>query len=60
MGDVKAGDENIRKIQKTGNDSSSYMLTLPKELVKNLGWREHQKVVVEQAGDVLVIKDWQN
>ncbi|MCA9349318.1 AbrB/MazE/SpoVT family DNA-binding domain-containing protein [Candidatus Saccharibacteria bacterium] len=48
----------MRKLQKTGKDGESYMLTLPKAFVKKLGWKEHQKVVVELKGSHLVITDW--
>jgi bifunctional DNA-binding transcriptional regulator/antitoxin component of YhaV-PrlF toxin-antitoxin module len=34
------------------------MITLPKELVEKLGWREHQKVTVHAYGKKLIIKDW--
>lgn len=58
MGTNQAGSENIRKLQKTGQGEGSYMLTLPKEYVRKLGWREKQKVVVTQIGDKLIIEDW--
>ncbi len=48
--------EDIRKIGKVGG--YSYSITIPKALIQNLGWREHQKVVVTQEGDALVIRDW--
>lgn len=53
------GEEHIRKLQTTGEDGQSYMVTLPKELVKKLGWREHQKLTVHAYGKELIIKDWQ-
>lgn len=52
------GDENIRKIQVTGREGGSYMITLPKRLVKQLEWQENQKVTVEKKGESLIIKDW--
>ena len=52
-------EENIRKIQKTGRGGESYMITLPKAIVKKLNWREHQKVVVELDGKTVTIKDWE-
>jgi len=38
----------------------SYAVTLPKELVKEFGWREHQKLEVVFGGKKheLVIRDW--
>ena len=48
-------NRSIRKIFKSGN---SYALTLPVELVKELGWKETQKLVVKKRGNSLVISDW--
>ncbi|MDZ7786263.1 MAG: AbrB/MazE/SpoVT family DNA-binding domain-containing protein [Candidatus Saccharibacteria bacterium] len=52
------GEENIRKIQKTGREGESYMVTIPKEIMNKLSWREHQKVVVELDGKTVKITDW--
>jgi len=52
----KIVNRNIRKINKSGN--GSYTVTIPMEMVKELGWREKQKVVFEKRGEVLKIKDW--
>lgn len=59
MADTKTGEEDIRKIQRTGQEGASYMVTLPKQLIKDLGWQERQKVVVTKEGNKLVIKDWE-
>ncbi len=59
MGRNEVGEENVRKLQRTGEDDGSLMVTLPKELVKKLAWREHQKVVVTLQGKKLVIEDWE-
>jgi len=59
MGTKRAGKEEIRKLQKTGEGGGSYMLTLPKSYIKQLRWREHQKVTVELIGDEIRIKDWE-
>jgi antitoxin component of MazEF toxin-antitoxin module len=48
----------IRKITKFGK--YSYGITFPKNLVKNLKWRERQKIVVRQKGKKLIIEDWKN
>lgn len=55
----KSGEENIRKIQRTGAEGRSYMLTLPKKIVKRLGWQERQKVVVKEEEGKVVIEDWE-
>ena len=44
-----------RKLLKTGE--YTYMLTLPKEWVKKLGWRAKQLVDLELKNDGIVIRD---
>lgn len=51
----KSHEENIRKISKSGD---SYSLTIPISVMRELGWKEKQKVVVEKRGKGIVIKDW--
>lgn len=60
MGDKATGEEDIRKLQKTGSGQASYMVTIPKEYIKELGWKEHQKVVVKREGKKLSITDWKD
>ncbi len=55
MGRRKLHEENIRKIKKSGD---SYAITLPITVIRELGWREKQKVVVEKRGKGILIKDW--
>lgn len=50
-------ERNIRKINKTGA-GKSYSVTLPIDFVRELNWREHQKVVVTKKGKKLIIEDW--
>ena len=49
-------DKNVRKITRSGD---SYALTLPIDIIRELGWREKQKVVVSKRGKGIVIKDWE-
>lgn len=58
MGRQKLVDRSVRKLQRTGRQGESYMVTLPKELIAELGWQKKQKVVVRKKGDTLVIEDW--
>lgn len=51
----KLEDKNIRKILKNGD---SYAVTLPIELVRELKWKEKQKVMVKKRGKGLTIVDW--
>ncbi len=48
---------DIRKISVTG-EARSYFVTLPKDEVEALRWRKGQRVVVERAGETLVIRDF--
>jgi len=56
MAQVKSSKNNVRKLTRVAR--SSIGLTLPIELVRKLGWKEHQKVVVSFTGRHLTIKDW--
>ena len=47
-----SGQENIRKLGKTGSSQSpSYFITLPISYVRQLGWRDGQKLVIEYNED---------
>lgn len=52
----KQEDKNIRKLTKLGQKSIG--LTLPIEMIRELGWKEKQKVVVKKSGSKLIIEDW--
>lgn len=47
---------NIRKIIK--NSRGSYYINIPKELVKELKWREKQKLTLKLFGKSIKIDDW--
>jgi len=47
---------NIRKLMRLGRRSLA--LTLPIEIVFDLGWKKGQKVIVERRGNTIIIKDW--
>jgi antitoxin component of MazEF toxin-antitoxin module len=58
MGRRKAGEEKVRSIQKS---NGSYMVSIPIELMRQLGWRERQRVVIRPAGrGKLTIEDFKN
>lgn len=59
MGTTKASKTEMRKLQRTGEDGESYMITLPKELVESLGWRKGQKLTVHKYGKKLIVQDWE-
>jgi antitoxin component of MazEF toxin-antitoxin module len=57
MAQRKLIDKNIRKLTRMGS-GKSIGLTLPIEIVKKLGWKERQKVVVKLSGQKITIQDW--
>lgn len=56
MPNKKSTETNIRKLTKSGNGSIG--LTLPIEEVRELKWREKQKVTVKRVRGGFLIKDW--
>jgi antitoxin component of MazEF toxin-antitoxin module len=52
----KLKNKNVRKITKVGGKSLA--VTLPKEMISELGWKEKQKVVVSKKSNNLIISDW--
>ena len=56
MANKKINETNVRKLTKIGNKSIG--LTLPIEMVRELGWRERQKVTVKKVKSGLMIKDY--
>jgi bifunctional DNA-binding transcriptional regulator/antitoxin component of YhaV-PrlF toxin-antitoxin module len=54
----KQGEENIRKITKVGK--TSFAVTLPIEFVRELKWKEKQRVVVMKVRGGLVIRDYKS
>ena len=57
MAKYKTGSENVRKLTKMGA-GRSFGITLPIGLIRKLGWKERQKLVVKPKGKKIVIKDW--
>lgn len=52
----KLEDKNVRKLTKLGGHSIA--VTIPIEIIRELGWREKQNVTVKKVGNKLVIEDW--
>jgi len=53
----KAEESNIRKLTKSCG-GKSIGLTLPIEVVRELGWKDKQKVVVKRVRGGVLVKDW--
>jgi antitoxin component of MazEF toxin-antitoxin module len=52
----KLEDRAIRKLLKSNR--GSYSVTLPIEIVRDLKWRNKQKVVVKKSGNKIIIENW--
>lgn len=52
----KLENKNIRKVFKSG---ASYAVTLPIEIIDELGIRKGQKLVVRERGGKIIIEDWE-
>jgi len=52
----KIEDRNIRKLTRVGKQSIA--VTIPIEMVRELKWREKQKVTVKRVRGGVLIKDW--
>ena len=55
MANKKSNESHKRKLTRLGKGSLG--LTLPIALVRSLGWREKQNVVVKKIGGALVVRD---
>ena len=49
-------EKPTRKLTKTGR-GSMYVI-LPREFIKDLGWRERQKLSLERVRGGILIRDW--
>jgi len=52
----KLSEQNTRKLTRVGGTSLS--VTIPVDIVRKLGWKERQKVIVKKAGPGISVKDW--
>jgi len=52
----KASENSVRKLVRLGK--SSLAVTLPKDILSELGWKEKQKVIAQKRGGGIFIKDW--
>jgi antitoxin component of MazEF toxin-antitoxin module len=48
-------ERHVRNLYK---HSHSYAVTLPIEMVRELKWRENQKIVFKKSGQRIIIEDW--
>jgi hypothetical protein len=58
MGDKKSTDKNIRKLTRIGKKSIG--ITLPIGEVRELGWRERQRISVKRIKGGFEIRDYRS
>lgn len=59
MSREKLSKRYVRKLGKIGSATNhSYYVTIPIEFVRNLSWRDNQRLIVKKRGSKLVIEDW--
>lgn len=57
MGGRKKITSHVRKLGKTGNvDSPSYFLTLPIDIVRDMGWGDSQELRVKRSRGKVIIE----
>ena len=52
----KLEERGIRKLLKTSR--GSVLVTLPIDIIRELGWRDSQKVIIRKSGQKIIIEDW--
>lgn len=53
----KLTERHIRKLSRVGG-GASIVVVLPIEMIRELKWRNKQKVVVKKEGERIIIEDW--
>ncbi len=48
--------DHIRKLTQTGR-GKSYSVIIPVELVRTLGWRDKQRLMIKKMNGAIVIRD---
>jgi hypothetical protein len=58
MGRRKIEEHQIRNLMKTAG-GTTYIVSMPIDVIRKLKWQAGQKLVVTKYGDGILIKDWQ-
>lgn len=56
MANRSADERNVRSLMR--NKGGTYLLSLPVEFVKQMKWREKQKLTLTIKGKSIIIQDW--
>lgn len=52
----KTSENSVRKLMRLGK--TSLAITLPKDILLDLNWREGQKLIAKKQGKGILIQDW--
>ena len=60
MAKKKTGSKNteVRHLTKIAG-GSSYAIVIPKDFIRQLGWKDHQNLAIRKYGSKVVISDWE-
>jgi len=53
---MKIVTQDVRKLSVTAG--TTYYMTIPLEMIRQLGWRKGQKKIIRLDGKRIVISDW--
>ncbi len=53
---MKRITEDTRKLTVTAG--TTYYITIPREMIRQLGWKKRQKKTIRMEGETIVISDW--
>jgi len=54
---MKKITEDVRKLTVTGG-GTTYYVTIPQEMIRQLGWKKGEKKVIRLEEERIVIEDW--
>jgi len=53
---MKIVTQDVRKLTVTGG--TTYYVTIPYEMIRQLGWKKREKKVIKIDGEQIIISDW--
>lgn len=55
---MKIVTQDVRKLTVTGG--TTYYVTIPYEMIRQLGWKKGEKKVIKIDGEQVIIADWKD
>jgi len=52
----KLSEKNVRKLMRAGK--VTLLVSIPRDIILELGWKDNQKVVTKRQGKGILITDW--